>query len=141
MKALESRRVILHCSATTPSQDVDVEWCRRIHVDERGWSDVGYHYFIKRDGTVQFGRPLNKAGAHTKGHNNSIGICYAGGLSPDHKPSDTMTSEQELAFLDLWHCLNRVFGPLSLHGHNEYANKACPSFVVKSKYSFLNHTP
>ncbi len=121
--------------------DIDLEWVRSIHVDERGWSDVGYHYFIQRDGTIEIGRSLGRAGAHVRGHNDSVGICYAGGVSEARKPTDNMTSAQELAFMDLWHCLNRVFGPLSLHGHNEFSSKACPSFDVKSKYSFLFNTP
>ena len=48
---------------------------------QRGWSGIGYHFFIKRDGQIELGRPLQKQGAHTKNQNkNSIGLCYAGGV-------------------------------------------------------------
>ena len=138
MKALLSRRVILHCSATPPSMDIGVDWIRNLHLD-RGWRDVGYHYFITREGEVQIGRSLNEYGAHCKGHNDSIGICYAGGIDEDGAPEDNMTELQEIAFLDLYRSLRMVFGELSLHGHNEYSAKACPSFIVKEKYPFIYH--
>ena len=140
MRALESRRVILHCSATTPEMDIGVDWIRELHVHGNGWSDVGYHYVIKQDGTVEQGRPLHRAGAHTKGYNNSVGICYVGGVDNNHQPKDTMTWEQELSFFQLWHSLVTLFGPLTLHGHNEFANKACPSFDVRTKYRFLTNS-
>lgn len=72
--------IILHCSATPEGREHDVEDIRRWHVDGRGWSDVGYHYIILLDGTVQAGRPVNIQGAHCKGQNKTtVGICYIGG--------------------------------------------------------------
>ena len=85
-----------------------------------------------------FGRPVDQVGAHVKGHNRTtVGVCYIGGLR-DRKPVDTMTPEQEVTFLELVYSLRKSLGYLTVHGHNEYSAKACPSFVVKEKYPFLN---
>jgi len=59
----EIDRVFLHCSASDRNEHDDVAVMRRWHVDDRGWDDVGYYYFIKKDGTVQPGRDLEKAPA------------------------------------------------------------------------------
>lgn len=134
----ELKRIIFHCSATEDGKDYTVETIRRWHTSPpRNWRDIGYHYVIYRDGSIHQGRPIDQQGAHTRGENaDSVGICYIGGVR-DGKATDTMTMNQEIAWLKLVHSLRTVFGPLSIHGHNEYANKACPSFIVKEKYPFL----
>ena len=133
-------RIIIHCSATREGQDVSVDTIRRWHED-RGWSDIGYHFVIGIDGTIHRGRDIDKIGAHTYRHNlDSIGVCYVGGLEEDGKtPKDTMTEMQEIAMLELIKSLRVTFGKLRLHGHNEFAAKACPSFDVQEKYKFLIH--
>ena len=134
----ELKRIIFHCSATEDGKDYTVETIRRWHTSPpRNWRDIGYHYVIYRDGSIHEGRPIDQQGAHTRGENaDSIGICYIGGVK-DGKATDTMTMRQEIAWLKLVHSLRTVFGPMTIHGHNEYANKACPSFIVKDKYPFL----
>tara|TARA_R110000824_G_scaffold147513_3_gene316983 strand:- start:454 stop:876 length:423 start_codon:yes stop_codon:yes gene_type:complete len=131
------KRIILHCTATIEGKDYSVETIRKWHL-KRNWSDIGYHYLIGIDGSINLGRPIFKQGAHTLGENfDSVGVAYVGGLDAEKKPKDTMTEEQETAFLMLYYSLKTCFGALSLHGHNEYANKACPSFQVNEKYQFL----
>lgn len=133
--------IILHCSATPEGREHDVEDIRRWHVDGRGWSDVGYHYIILLDGTVQAGRPVNIQGAHCKGQNKTtVGICYIGGCDKLMKAKDTMNHGQEKAFLNLVESLRGVFGKtIKVTGHNEYSShKACPSFVVKEKWPDIN---
>jgi N-acetylmuramoyl-L-alanine amidase len=77
-------KIIIHCTATPEGRDVSIDEVRRWHVKERGWRDVGYHFLIRLDGTVEEGRPIEMTGAHTRGHNwDSIGIAYAGGMSKD----------------------------------------------------------
>jgi N-acetylmuramoyl-L-alanine amidase len=134
----ELKRIIFHCSATEDGKDYTVDQIRRWHTSPpRNWRDIGYHYVIYRDGSIHEGRPIDQQGAHTRGENaDSIGICYIGGVR-DGKATDTMTMRQEIAWLKLVHSLRTVFGPMTIHGHNEYANKACPSFIVKEKYPFL----
>ena len=74
------RKIIIHCSATKEGHDIDAAEIKKWHVEGNGWSDIGYHYVIKLDGTVEEGRPLERSGAHTLNHNfDSIGICYIGG--------------------------------------------------------------
>ena len=71
--------IIIHCSATPEGRRLDFETCRRDHIRHRGFTDIGYHFYITRDGEIHRGRPLEKVGAHCKNHNrHSIGICYEG---------------------------------------------------------------
>ena len=132
-------KVVLHCSATPEGRWHDAEDIRGWHVTGRGWSDIGYHFVILLDGTIEEGRPLHRPGAHVKGLNtNSIGICYIGGVNEYHDPKDTMTEEQEIAFEQLYCDLLDEYGDdITLHGHNEFANKACPSFDVADKFAHL----
>ena len=130
------KRIILHCAATREGQDFSVDTIREWHVNGRGWSDIGYHWVIRLDGSIEVGRPLEKSGAHTKGHNkDSVGVCYIGGCDADGKPKDTMNPEQEKAWRMIVLSLRTLYGDLTIHGHNEFANKACPSFIVKEKFA------
>jgi len=136
-------RIILHCSATPEGREVSVETIRAWHSDPppqgNGWSDIGYHYVISLDGEVNIGRPVGTQGAHVSGENeDSIGVCYIGGLDTAMTPKDTMTVPQEIAFVELVKSLRCTFGELSIHGHNEYSSKACPSFSVEEKFGFVN---
>tara|TARA_R100000353_G_scaffold121074_1_gene86129 strand:+ start:331 stop:747 length:417 start_codon:yes stop_codon:yes gene_type:complete len=130
-------RIILHCAATREGKDFSVDTIREWHVNGRGWSDIGYHWVIRLDGSIEVGRPLEKSGAHTKGHNkDSVGVCYIGGCDADGKPKDTMNPEQEKAWRMIVLSLRTLYGNhITIHGHNEFANKACPSFTVKEKFA------
>ena len=130
-------RIILHCSATREGKDFSADTIRGWHVNGRGWSDIGYHWVIRLDGSIEVGRPLEKSGAHTKGHNkDSVGVCYIGGCDADGKPKDTMNPEQEKAWRMIVLSLRTLYGNhITIHGHNEFANKACPSFTVKEKFA------
>ena len=132
-------KIILHCSATPEGRDHDVEDIRRWHL-RRGFSDIGYHYLIHIDGTIEPGRPIEKRGAHTAGFNKgSIGICYVGGMDKDMKhPKDTRTKAQKDSLIKLMHELIYKYNKdMTIHGHNEFANKACPSFNVQVEYENL----
>lgn len=74
------KRVILHCSDTPDhNPSITVEWIRRVHKLEKGFDDIGYHYFIRRNGQIEIGRPLEYVGAHCAGENyDTIGVCLAG---------------------------------------------------------------
>ena len=125
------KELILHCSATPEGRDYTVKDIDRWH-RARGWKCIGYHYVIYRDGSIHRGRPIAEAGAHCQGHNaQSIGICYIGGLDKDGRtPKDTRTPQQKTALRTLVKQLQADFPGARLHGHNDFAPKACPSFSV-----------
>lgn len=129
---MEIREIILHCSATPEGRRVTAKDIDRMH-RQQGWKCIGYNYVIELDGTVSPGRPLSMIGAHTTGHNqNSIGICYIGGVDKYMRPKDTRTPEQRAALVGLVRDLMRQYRltPRQVHCHNEYARKACPSFGI-----------
>lgn len=132
-------KIILHCSATPEGKDYTVAQIRQWHI-ARGFSDVGYHFVIYRDGSVHRGRPENRVGAHTTGQNaHSIGVCYIGSCEAtknakgDYPPKDTRTPAQRSALVRLVSELRSKYPDATVHGHNEYANKACPSFNVQKE--------
>lgn len=132
--------VIIHCADTRPDwlkyEDTagKVHEIRSWHVHERGWSDIGYHFVIDRDGTVAEGRPVEKVGAHVKGHNtHSIGICLLGGHGSTRNDAfeDNFTDAQDKALRRLLSQLKIEHPEINkISGHNEYSNKACPGFNV-----------
>lgn len=131
------KEIILHCTATRPDQNITAAVIDRWH-RRRGWRMIGYHYLIHRNGTVEQGRPLDMVGAHTKGRNsNSIGIAYCGGINAAGDAENNLTAAQDTAIRTLVLVLRGVYGNLELHGHNEYAAKACPSFNVQEVYQDL----
>lgn len=128
--------IIIHCSATPAGRDVRLEEIRRWHVQERGWSDVGYHFVVELDGRIRSGRPLTVAGAHCRGRNGcSAGICYVGGLDAGGHPSDTRTPAQRRALKWLVAMLRRRFGNIHVWGHCDFASKACPCFDAAAEYA------
>ena len=128
-------RIIIHCSATNPEQDFDAADIDRWH-KARGWSGIGYHYVIKLDGTIEKGRHVSRAGAHAYGYNkHSIGLCYIGGVDMEGEPSDTRTPEQKRAMDIFILMLKDDYKGATVHGHNEFSSKACPSFNVKKEYN------
>jgi len=127
-------KIIVHCSATKEGQEIKAETIDQWH-KQRGWSGIGYHYVISLDGRIEYGREITRQGAHVKGHNKgSIGICYIGGLDELLKPKDTRTPEQKESLLLIIRALKKMHPNATIHGHNEFANKACPCFNVEEEY-------
>jgi|TARA_R100001244_G_scaffold114175_1_gene84583 N-acetylmuramoyl-L-alanine amidase len=130
------KEAILHYSATPEGKPFDVKDIWEWHVNGNGWSDVGYHYVIKLDGTIQDGRPIKRTGAHCRGHNRgTVGICYIGGGLTEGK--DTRTEEQKDALVILLNDLIKQYNITKISGHNQYSTKKCPGFDVPSEYSHL----
>ena len=128
--------IVIHCAATMPSMDVPIERVKKWHL-QRGWSDIGYHYYITRDGEIHQGRRLSTIGAHVRGYNkNSIGICYEGGIDESGEPEDNRTIAQKKSLLKVVEILKFVFSDATVQGHRDFpnVNKACPSFDAKSEY-------
>lgn len=132
--------IIIHCTAT-PSEwrhnDTSkgrLEAIRKMHIKERGWKDIGYHWLIDRDGTVVQGRRETEVGAHVAGHNaGTIGISLFGGIkSAKQDPfSKNFTSDQEKALRKLIRDINSRTDITAVLGHNQLdGRKACPGFWV-----------
>lgn len=131
-------QIIVHCTASYEGQEMTVEQIRRMHIKERGWSDIGYHYVVYLGGTIHNGRDVNIAGAHCTGHNTyTIGVVYVGGLAKNGKAKDTRTPAQKEGLLKLLTALKKLYPKATIHGHREYANKACPCFDAKEEYKRL----
>ena len=131
-------KIIVHCSATAEGRDFTVADITRWH-KARGWRTIGYHFVIYRDGSIHEGRNLAEQGAHCLGQNaHSIGVCYIGGCAADGKtPKDTRTTAQRQALVELLRRLKAQFPKAAIHGHRDFANKACPSFDATKEYSNL----
>lgn len=75
----EINLIVVHCSATRADRDFtenDLEVCHR----HRGFNGAGYHFYVRKDGSIKNTRPIERPGAHARGYNAcSIGICYEGG--------------------------------------------------------------
>lgn len=159
MKAFnEIQFIVIHCSATKPSQNLTAEDIRQMHTKPKseggkGWRDIGYHFVIQRDGTLESGRPMNKVGAHAYGFNKvpdawrpmSWGVCMIGGVDESGKPEDNFTSEQFQALNNLLPGLMVQAPKAAILGHRDLSPdidgdgvvepfewlKSCPCFDVK----------
>lgn len=121
--------VFIHCSASDNRDHDSVETIRRWHVNGNGWSDIGYHFVITKDGTIHLGRPLRRVPAAQKGHNRgSIAICLTG--------KEWYDDEQ---LIELRHLCNRLqtlhVQPLRFRGHCEVSRKTCPVFNYRDLLS------
>ena len=137
--------LVVHTSATPRFMDIGVAEIRQWHL-AKGWSDVGYHSVIRRNGIIEIVRPIERVGAHAKGYNkNSIGICLVGGLNNARKPDNNYTRAQKVSLYFLLMTLKRTWIKAEVLGHrdlspdlnhdgiitsNEWV-KACPCFDVK----------
>lgn len=137
-------KIIIHCSATQEGKNIKTETIRKWHL-KRGWRDIGYHFVILLDGTIEEGRPMEMTGAHTKGQNyGSIGICYIGGVEKDRGEDgdwvakDTRTQEQKDSLHDLLLRLKDDYPKAVVHGHNEFSSKACPCFNAYEEYKEIS---
>jgi N-acetylmuramoyl-L-alanine amidase len=133
--------LVVHCSATKPSQDIGVKEIREWHIKERKWTDIGYHYVIRRDGARELGRPTWAIGAHVEGANwQSLGICLVGGVDEAGQPANNFTPEQmttlEQALTVLY---QQYYGRAKVVGHHDFdgVKKACPSFDAKGWWASI----
>lgn len=146
----EINMLIVHCAATPEGKEYSSQTISNWH-KARNFSSyknpntgkleyVGYHYLVHLDGSVEVCRPENIRGCHVTNYNaKSIGICYIGGVANDGKstPKDTRTPAQKAAILKLLKDLKARFPKATIHGHREFAAKACPSFDAKKEYAAL----
>lgn len=158
MKKEEIDAIVIHCSATKEGQDIGVKEIRQMHL-ARGFSDIGYNFVIRLDGTIEEGRSLDVYGAHCntagvsgKSYNkHSIGICYVGGLDTNGKAKDTRTDLQKAAMSGLIHRLIKEYPIKEIIGHRDASPdldgdgevepqewiKICPVFDVRKEFGGL----
>lgn len=123
--------LVVHCAATKATMDIGVREIRQWHV-QQGWLDVGYHFVIRRNGTVEDGRPHDVIGSHAKGYNSTaLGICLVGGIDAKGQPQDNFTPEQMNSLKLLLLAQKRAYPTAKIVGHRDLdSGKACPSFDV-----------
>jgi N-acetyl-anhydromuramyl-L-alanine amidase AmpD len=127
----EVKYIVLHCAETPATMDIGVAEIRQWHL-KRGWFDIGYHYVIRRDGTIETGRPTDRPGAHARGFNHiSLGICLVGG-----KGDDEFTDDQWDALAGLVIGLKQAHPDAMVLGHRDLpnVNKTCPNFDAREWY-------
>lgn len=129
--------IAIHAADTYAYMDIGLAEIDQWHRD-KGWSSCGYHYVIRRDGTLETGREMYSMGAHVKGYNHeSIGICMAGGRATDGGPEDNFTTAQYHTLRAVLRQLVRLFPGAAVLGHRNFPNvtKACPCFNVGDWWS------
>ena len=143
-KRTETILIVVHCAATKPNMDIGRKEIQLWHV-QQGWLAIGYHFVIRRDGTVEEGRPHDAVGSHVKSRNSdSIGICLVGGIDAKGKPEDNFTDAQIATLTNmLWEMtsglsLDGAYKGLPVVGHRDLdPGKACPSFNVKEWWALV----
>lgn len=134
--------IVVHCTATRSNQSYTVDQLYHDHVVINHWRFIGYHFYIRRDGTVVATRPLERMGAHARGYNAySIGICYEGGLDEHGYYADTRTPAQKAAMEALVIRLKHQFpGIKSIVGHRDLpgVQKVCPCFDATLLQSLIS---
>lgn len=144
--------LVVHTSATPASADIGAKEIDRWH-RAKGWLGIGYHFVIRRDGTVETGRPVDRVGAHVQGYNkNSIGICMVGGVDENGHDMGNYTPEQFVALFDLLTKLKADYPTADIRGHRDFSPdlngdgkitsnewiKLCPCFDVRSWWEGMN---
>ncbi len=135
--------IVVHCSATGTA-DIGKREINQWHL-KRGFVTIGYHFVIRRDGTLETGRRESEIGAHVAGHNaNSIGVCMVGGVDAKGKPADNFTPAQWDTLRVILSQLKARYSTARIVGHRDLSpdlngdgritpnewTKVCPSFDV-----------
>jgi N-acetyl-anhydromuramyl-L-alanine amidase AmpD len=140
--------IVVHCSATRAASDIGADEIRQWHVKDNGWSDIGYHAVIRRDGDIELGRHFDVAGAHVQGQNmRSVGVCLVGGLAADANTAENnFTDEQFAALKKVVAFLTDLYPTAEVLGHRDLSPdldgdgvvekeewvKECPSFDARA---------
>jgi N-acetylmuramoyl-L-alanine amidase len=133
--------IVIHCSASPDYQDIGYKEIKDWHVKGNKWSDIGYHYVVRRNGEIEAGRPLETAGAHANGVNaNSVGICWVGTTSPSPEQYESLVG-----------IINFVRGKYNIPiekvlGHREAVktSKTCPNLdmdKLRAELIFIKPVP
>ena len=127
------RYIVIHCADTFADMDIGAKEIDQWH-KQRGFTEIGYHYVIRRNGDVEIGRPERNPGAHVSGHNTgSIGVCLVGGKARGRENPCNFTRAQWRALESLTMQLALEYPQAKITGHtNLDSGKSCPTFNVES---------
>lgn len=119
--------VIHHAGFPEGDKDSSAEDIHKFHQEVNGWAGIGYHYVIRKDGTIEQGRKPKAVGAHAYQHNkNSIGVCVAGNFNVAKPQAAQMDS---LKLLTAWLCQKYKLNPMGngvIVGHRDLNDTTCP---------------
>lgn len=141
-KRLKTDLIVVHCADTPPTMDVTARMINQWHVKDNGWAAIGYHYVIKRDGTIEGGRPHDTQGAHASQVNShSVGICLAGGKGKPGTFDDHFTAAQAASLVFVIESLQALYKDTQVVGHRDVDNagKTCPNFDAKTWWTHTVH--
>lgn len=141
-KRTQTTLIVVHCSASGPTSTWGWKEIHQMHVKDNGWAAIGYHVVIKRDGTIEAGRPLDAVGAHASQVNSTaVGVCLIGGLNGKRTDpfEKNFTEAQAISLLAVLKELQEAYPDASICGHHDIpgANKECPAFPIKKWWSAL----
>lgn len=132
--------LVIHCSATPPSADIGVKTIEKWH-RARGFRTIGYHYVIRRDGSLENGRPEREAGAHVKGYNAaSLGICLVGGVDERGNPEPNFTEEQIATLKALISDIKKRHNIRRICGHRDLSPDRDGDGIVEP-HEWIKHCP
>ena len=141
MRELQHSKVkllIIHCSATRCDRPFSVK--SLIATGKARFGQVSYHYYIRRDGSIEALLPENVQGVHAKHYNHcSLGVVYEGGLDEKGRCADTRTEAQKASLRSLLEELVEQYPEAHILGHCElpHVAKACPCFIASKAYADL----
>ncbi|WP_158212388.1 N-acetylmuramoyl-L-alanine amidase [Natranaerobius trueperi] len=122
LKREDIKFLIIH--HTGVSLDQRVETINNFHKNDRGWAGIGYHFYIRQNGSIYRGRPITKQGVHTSSVNSkSLAVCLAGNFN-SNKPEEF--PDQKEALIDLLAWLSHEFPNTTLEKNREFNNTSCP---------------
>ena len=125
------KRLVFHHFGKQPPKGMNAAKIRRMHIEDRGWDDIGYHGVIMPDGELQGGRPVDEAGAHTFGFNRgSLGIMFVAGLQREGYTIPTR-AQLETARLLIAECRDYYGNDIDICGHRDLRPTLCPGFDIK----------
>lgn len=128
----KTKYIVVHCSASQAKTDLSAADIRRMHM-QNGWMDIGYHFVIRRDGSVETGRPEGVVGSHVKGYNSeSVGVCLVGGIDSKGRGEFNYTDAQMDALKGVLKALSAIHPEAEILGHRDLdPKKECPCFDVR----------
>lgn len=128
-----TKYAVVHCSDTPAHLEVNAAMIREWHTDQ-GWLDIGYHHVIRRDGTIEIGRPIWAVGSGVAGYNSeSVHVCLVGGRGKNGKGENNFTEKQWSALRYVVAAYVKKYPGALVQGHRDFPDvqKECPAFDAR----------